>query len=53
MLYLLGNDVDFEDFQALFKGSMENGEFDMPQGGPQGNFNPGFMPQGMPQGVGN
>ena len=53
MLYLLGNYVDFEDFQALFKGSMENGEFDMPQGGPQGNFNPGFMPQGMPQGVGN
>lgn len=53
MLYLLGNYVDFEDFQALFEGSMENGEFDMPQGGPQGNFNPGFMPQGMPQGVGN
>ena len=35
MLYLLGNYVDFADFQTLFQGSMENGEFDMPQGGPQ------------------
>ena len=43
MLYLLGNYVDFDDFQTLFEGSMENGEFDMPQGGPQGNFNPGNM----------
>ncbi|MBQ9811230.1 MAG: hypothetical protein IJM52_08725, partial [Spirochaetales bacterium] len=33
--YLLGNYVDFADFQTLFQGSMENGEFDMPQGGPQ------------------
>ena len=35
MLYLLGNYVDFAEFQTLFQGSMENGEFDMPQGGPQ------------------
>lgn len=48
MLYLLGNYVDFEDFKALFQGSMENGEFEMPQGVPQGM--PGGMtpPQGGP-----
>ena len=51
MLYLLGNYVDFDDFQTLFEGSMENGEFDMPQGGSQGNFNPGNMtPPQVPQG---
>ena len=51
MLYLLGNYVDFDDFQTLFEGSMENGEFDMPQGGPQGNFNPGnITPPQVPQG---
>ncbi|MBO4424474.1 MAG: carbohydrate-binding domain-containing protein [Spirochaetales bacterium] len=51
MLYLLGNYVDFDDFQTLFEGSMENGEFDMPQGGPRGNFNPGNLtPPQVPQG---
>lgn len=44
MLYLLGNYVDFEDFMALFQGSMENGEFEMPQGMP-GDMTP---PQGGP-----
>ena len=42
MLYLLGNYVDFADFQTFFEGSMQNGEYNMPQGGPQGM--PGTTP---------